>query len=311
MNKFITLAFFGSSHNSVTVLETLKKASCDIKAVVTAPPRPVGRKKIITQTAVHRFAEENSIPVATPEKLDKRFTEEFRSQPIDVAIVADYAKLIPPEILNHPKHGFLNLHPSLLPKYRGSSPVEAAILAGDEKTGLTIIQMDEQFDHGPIITQFEEEIQSDDSAETLYHRLFSAGAKVLTTILPAWLEGRITPRNQDHSKATLAPRLTRDDGFTAWKTLQKAMKGEDISPKLRPNKLSSVTGHWSQVIERATRAFYAWPGVWTIIPTTKGDKRLKLLSAYLENQKLILDQVQLEGKTPTAWQEISKQILSR
>jgi methionyl-tRNA formyltransferase len=317
MNQQITLTFFGSSPNSVTVLKALKQTNCNIVLIVTAPPRPIGRKKLITKTPVHDFALKEKIQVETPEILDKKFTDKFTSKPLDVAIVADYARLIPKEILNHPKHGCLNLHPSLLPKYRGSSPAETAILAGDKVTGMTIIQMDEKFDHGPIVAQFKEEIQPDDTSETLYQRLFSAGAKVLVTILPAWIEGRIVPRNQNHKKAKLAPRLTRDDGFIPWKIVNKAMQGEKISDTDLPLLFQKATQYAgkkpkdflhtpiSLILNRAIRAFHPWPGVWTILPTPKGKQRLKLLSAYLENNKLSLDQVQLEGKTPTSWKNIS------
>lgn len=370
MNKSISLAFFGSSKNSLTVLEALLEAGYQIELVVTAPPRPVGRKKTITKTAPHIFAEENQISVLSPEKLDHTFLKEFNKYNLDVSVVADYARLIPKKVLSYPKHGFLNLHPSLLPKYRGSSPAEAAILAGDKITGMTVIQMDEKFDHGPIISQFEEEILESDTSEILYRRLFTAGAKVLATILPAWVESRIVPRNQDHKKATLAPRLSRDDGFIPWDIIQKAMYGEpfhakSLNPYLRKaynvsnleseedrifaanygqgeslasrsmNQIQSepnlreqkntdpqnsttkkILAGQAKFIERAIRAFHPWPGIWTLIETKNQEakirkKRMKILSAHIEQGKLTLDQVQLEGKNPANFSEIKNQILQK
>ncbi|MCH7951156.1 methionyl-tRNA formyltransferase [Patescibacteria group bacterium] len=351
----MNVAFFGSSQNSLTVLKALRQAAFNIKLVVTAPPRPVGRKQILTKTPPHTFAEENGTPVFAPEKLDKQFLQKFQATSLDVCIVADYARLIPKEVLDHPKHGCLNLHPSLLPKYCGSSPAEAAILNGDKVTGLSIIQMDEKFDHGPIVAQFEEEIYNNDTSETLYQRLFSAGAKVLITILSAWVEGRIVPKDQNHPQATYAKRLTRDDGFIPWPLLRKATQGEafnpeQLNPRLRQvwedseqkgeaNKFSpgatarqtawlakqkkgyvrsrtlatkKISVGRAEFLERAIRAFYPWPGIWTIISSKSGKKRLKILSAHLEKWKmengkwkmrLALDQVQLEGKTPQKFEE--------
>jgi methionyl-tRNA formyltransferase len=176
-----------------------------------------------------------------------------------------------------------------------------AILQGEKETGMTIIRMDEKFDHGPIISQFKEEIRIDDTSETLYRRLFTKGAEVLTTILPAWVEGRISPRQQDHSQATLAPRLTRDDGFIPWKLMKKALQNENVPNKNRPNQWKMVNGKWPIVVERATRALYPWPGVWTLINTPKGSRRLKILSAHLDGNRLTLDNIQLEGKQSTSF----------
>lgn len=263
MPKSVSPAFFGSSDNSLVVLRTLKNAGFDIKLVISAPPRPVGRKQILTETPPHVFALENGIPVLAPEKLDDKFTEELKKVPVDVCVVADFARLIPKEVLDFPKNGCLNLHPSLLPKYRGSSPAEMAILHGEQQTGMTIIKMDEQFDHGPIVSQFNEEIRDTDTSETLYRRLFTAGAQVLTTILPAWVDGRIVPREQDHLKATLAPRLTRDDGFIPWSLIQTARRGEtmksiQLNALLDQAQIKQRSGKFNKFSPGATARPKAW-----------------------------------------------------
>lgn len=304
----MTIGFFGSSKNSLTVLRTLNEAGFDIVLIVTAPPRPVGRKQVVTKSPPHQFAEKKEIPVLSPEKIDADFVIDFKKHLLEVCIVADYARLIPKEALDHPKHGCLNLHPSLLPRWRGSSPGEAAILHGDKATGVTIIKMDEQFDHGPIISQFEEEILDTDTSESLYQRLFSAGAKVVTTILPAWIEGRIIPREQDHTQASFAYRLDRDDGFLSWPLIQKAIQGLSLAPEERPGKWKMVYGKWPIVVERAIRAFHPWPGIWTNVPYKAGMKRLKILSAHLAGQQLILDNVQFEGKQPSRFDQIKTAI---
>lgn len=222
---------------------------------------------------------------------DERFqlVKKLNDKP-DVGVLASYGKILPPEVLAIPKHGILNIHPSLLPKYRGASPIQSALLNGEKQTGVTIIKIDEKVDHGPIVAQFSEEILPTDTAESLYFRLFFDGAKVLKTILPAYLEGRIELREQEHNKATYTQRLTREDGKIDWK---------------KP----------PEFIERQIRAYYTWPGTWAeihlrggVAPAAHlgGVKRLKILSAHLENNKLVLDQVQLEGKKPVTWKQFQE-----
>lgn len=311
MNNPLRITFFGSSLNSLTVLKSLIDAGYSAVAVVTVPPKPVGRRRLLTPTPVHTFATDHNVPVLH----DSLKVEPFK---VDVSVIADYARLLPPEVLKIPQHGCLNLHPSLLPKYKGASPAEYAILAGEKETGMTIIKMDEQFDHGSIISQFKEAIRPDDTSETLYQRLFTAGAQVLITILPAWVEGRITPREQDHTKASFAPRLSRDDGFIPWKTLQKAIAGQtldssDLSPLLRK---IAATYHpplttYHHLLNRAVRALYPWPGVWTVVPSPKGEKRLKILTSHVEEEKLVLDQVQLEGRQPSTISQIKTLLVTK
>jgi methionyl-tRNA formyltransferase len=146
--------------------------------------------------------------------------------------------MLPQEVLALPKHGLLNIHPSLLPRYRGPSPVQAAIMNGDKEAGVTIFKMDEQMDHGPILAQFKEEIKPDDTAASLYERLFTLGGGVMVTILPSYLEGNIKLRKQNHRKATYTRLLNRDSGKINWKDSD-------------------------QQIERFIRAMHPWPGSWT------------------------------------------------
>jgi methionyl-tRNA formyltransferase len=342
MSSPISLSFFGSSENSLIVLKELLEAGYKIKFVITAPPRPSGRKQKLTKTPVHIYAEKNKMPVLVPNKLDSKFPPIRRegkildsSNSADVAIVADYAKKLPINIINAPKHGALNLHPSLLPQYRGSTPVQTAILNGDKVTGLSIIKMDEQFDHGPILSWFKEEIRQPvypegirgDTSKSLYKRLFEIGSEVLVTILPAWIEGRIEPREQDHSQATYAPKLTRSEGFIPWPLIQNALNGQSIQVSKLPPRLQQAikenqkkgnilpTPYSLLLIDRAVRAFHPWPGIWTELEVRSeksgvNKKRLKIISAHIENKKLILDTVQLEGQQPSPFNQIKNQILN-
>ena len=209
----------------------------------------------------------------------------------DVGVLASFGAIVPKKLLNFPKKGILNIHPSLLPKYRGPSPVQTAILNGEKQTGVTIIKMDEEIDHGPIVAQFIEEILPTDTSESLYFRLFSAGAEVLKTILQAYLEGKIQSQEQDHTRATYTKKLTREDGFIPLGKLKEAIGGNN-----------------AELIDRQIRAYYPWPGTWVNLKLkTQNSKlnntRLKILQAHLENEKLILDQVQLEGKKPVSFKQ--------
>lgn len=216
-------------------------------------------------------------------KLLKVYQKLNQTGPADVFLVADFGYLMPKKIYELPKHGTLVVHPSLLPQYRGAMPVPFAIMNGDRVTGVSIIKIDEEIDHGPIIAQFKEEIRDNDTGDGLCERLFTASGQVLTTILPAWIEGKIKPREQVHSQATFTRRLTRDDGRVDW---QKT----------------------DQEIERFIRAMSFWPGAWTMIKAkpNEPEKRLKILKAHLEKGKLVLDQVQLEGKKPVTWKQFQE-----
>lgn len=199
----------------------------------------------------------------------------------EVAILANFGAILSKEILKIPKKGLLNIHPSLLPKYRGPSPVQTAILNNEQETGVTIFKMDDQVDHGPILVQSKEEIKSSDTSESLYQRLFQIGTKTLKTILPAYIEGKIELREQNHKKATFTKKLTKDDGQIDW---QKD----------------------NVYLDRFIRAMSPWPGAWTEVKINNQTKRLKILKAHLEKNKLIIDRVQLEGKTPVSFKQFQE-----
>ncbi len=278
--------FFGSDKCSVIVLNQLVNDSrFKIVGVATLEPKPKGRKREVTPNPVEEYTktlfEIKFFPI---KRFDQKSINQFKKLKADVGILAWYGKILPKEILAVPKYGVLNIHPSLLPKYRGPSPVQDAIINGDQEAGVTIFKMDEQMDHGPIVAQFKEEIKSNDTAESLYERLFTLGGQVLTTILPSYLESQIKLRPQNHRQATFTRILNRDSGKIDW-TLA------------------------DQQIERLIRAMHPWPGAWTLLrsPSFEGQaKRLKILEAHLEKGKLILDRVQLEGKKPVAWKQFQE-----
>lgn len=225
--------------------------------------------------------------VLTALKRDIRFELVKNPAEAEVGILASYGQILSAAEVAAPKLGILNIHPSRLPKYRGATPVPSAILAGEKEIGVTIIKLDEKIDHGPIVSQIKLAVAPTDTSQTLLAKAFAAGAQELLKILPAYLAGKIELQPQNHNRATLTKRLTREDGQIDW---QK-------SP---------------EYLERFMRAMFPWPGAWTeiTIPDRQPDpipdrriKRIKILKAHLENGQLTLDTVQLEGKKPVSFKQ--------
>lgn len=272
------IIFFGTPEFVMPVVNGLYKEYRTVKekgvvAVVTQRPKPAGRKKHVEYSPVDKWGYKRSIPVFY----------DFAALPeADLGVVAAYGKIIPKNVISHFKHGILNIHPSLLPRYRGASPTQAAIINGDAETGVTIIKMDEMMDHGPIVSKFTEKIREADNNEELRSRLFERSAQFLVELIPGYLAGKIKPKEQNHAEATFTKLVSKEDGFIK-------------EPFAEPVKT-----------ERLFRAYQPWPGIFTKVIINNEDKRLKILSLHLENEKLILDTVQLEGKNPVSWEEFEK-----
>lgn len=266
-------AFFGTPDFAAVILEKLIESGFPPAAVICNPDKPVGRKKIITPPPVKSLIMEHktwNINILQPEKLDKDFMLQVSSFMPDVFIVAAYAKIIPKEILGLPKFGTIGVHPSLLPKYRGSSPIQSVILNGEAETGVTLFLADEKVDHGKIASSIKHQVSSDETYETLMKKLAELGGDLLVETLPKFLKGEITPLLQDESQATYTKKFITKDGYV---DLEK-----DIPV----------------IIERKIRALNPEPGVWTMM----NNKRTKLLEAELVDGKLKLTKIQVEGKKP-------------
>lgn len=305
------LIFFGTPDYVVPVLDALKRAKYDIAAVITRAPKPVGRKQILTPSPVALWATKNNIPVFSPKKLDEEFISNIKhlTSNINVAILAAFGRIIPQALIDAFPCGIINIHPSLLPKYRGASPIEAALVAGEKQTGVTIIKLDAELDHGPIISQFTEPIKDDDTRVTLRERLFQKAAENLVEILPAYLENRLELREQNHHHATFTNLMNKEDGFIPGKYLKSAMSEKAGSGKWQIPFISKLdSGELKDyslspnpyTLDRFIKAVNPWPGAYSNL---KLNKRLKIIKAHLENDKLILDIVQLEGKNPVSWQQ--------
>jgi len=325
----MNIIFFGSTSDSVLVLEKLftchlSRVTCHLSAIVTQPPTPIGRKKIITPTPVDSWAKEHTIPITSFESDPKKpwlFQNEedvvntLSTFKPDLLISACYGVKIPQQIIGKAKFKGLNIHPSLLPRWRGADPVPWTILSGDQQTGVTVVTMTEQFDRGKIISQQKSPITDKDLPDFLRKTLFTYGADLLISSLPDYLSGINKGTNQKSEHATYARRLTRSDGFIPWDHLQTAMEGGDVPREKRNGILTSVLCPLPSAITRAIRALSPWPGVWTLLRQGFGgqapleNKRLKILGAHMENEKLILDTVQLEGKKPVSWKQFEKAYL--
>jgi methionyl-tRNA formyltransferase len=208
----------------------------EIDSIVTAPPRPAGRKQTLTPTPVAELAGARGLLLRTPVSLrEQSVLDELRLVEPALIVLADYGRIIPAAVLDVPRLGALNIHPSLLPRHRGATPVQAAILAGDAVTGVTLMQMDEGLDTGPVVAQVVEPLRGDELAPELEQRLAILGAALLIDSLPRWLDGTLRARPQREVGATLTRQLRREDG------------------RLDPHRPA-------QVLERQVRAYQPWPG---------------------------------------------------
>ncbi len=229
--------------------------------IITQEDKPIGRKQIVTSPPVKILAEKNNIEVLQPKTLKDAkcpagadLISKIKNLNPDVIVVLAYGKIIPKDIIDIPKYGILNIHTSLLSKHRGASPIQYAILNGDKKTGITIMQIDEELDHGPIVAQKEIEISKDETSESLYEKLSKLGSELLIETLPLFFEGEITPKEQEHKEATFTKLLKREDG--------------KIDPK----------NQTAEEIERTKRAFTPWPGIYLTLKNKNGDSfKLKIL----------------------------------
>lgn len=249
----VRTVFLGSGRFAQPILGRLAAhPSVDLVAVVTAPPRPVGRRQVETWTPVHATAAELGVEVQIPIRLrDPAALADILGLEPDLVVLADYGQIVPAELLDL-RHGALNLHPSLLPRHRGATPIPSAILAGDHETGISLMRMDAGLDTGPIIASERAGLAGDETAPALEARLAIAAAGLLARSLEPWLAGELDPQPQTADGATLTRPLRRSDG-----RLDPRAPAVDL--------------------ERRIRAHLPWPGSFV---ETDGD-RLVILSAGL------------------------------
>lgn len=266
----MNIIYFGTPEFSADILEgiiklfsQIKEPNLQIKAVITSPDKPVGRKQVITESATAKIAQKYDIPVFKPAKLNEEFIKNHLSiLEADLYIVAAYGKIVPKKLLDIPKYGAINVHPSLLPKYRGASPIQTAILNGEEESGVTIMKMDEEVDHGDILSVKKISISEEDNYQTLSKKISQLTAPLLAVTVVEYLNSSIVLKQQDHTRAVFTKIIHKDDGFFEI----------DHPPAI-------------EILDRMIRAYYPWPNVWT----RWNGKIVKFYPGQL---------IQLEGKKP-------------
>ncbi|MEI6396826.1 MAG: methionyl-tRNA formyltransferase [Candidatus Taylorbacteria bacterium] len=280
--KFI---FFGSSRFSVIVLDELERAGFSPTAVVTTPDKPQGRKMILTPTPVKTWALAKKIPILDPAKLD-----DYKA---DLFIVASYGKIISQAVLDLPKHKTLNIHPSLLPKYRGASPLQSAMLDDTKETGVTIMQVDAQMDHGPIVAQEkvrigEAGLEKSDLTEWPTYEIFEElmakkGAQLLARVMPDWVAGKIQAMPQNHAAATFTKKIKKEDGL--------------IDLSMQYNAFRKI------------QAFHDWPQAYFFIEHGGKNLRIKITKASWQDAiadapaKLVIEKVIPEGSREMPYED--------
>ncbi|MDX2177739.1 MAG: methionyl-tRNA formyltransferase [Candidatus Sumerlaeia bacterium] len=212
------VVFFGSPAFALPTLQMLIDSPHEVAAVVSQPDKPAGRGLRMTPPPVKELALANGLPVLQPEKVrTDAFAEELAALAPDVAVVVAYGKILPKRILETPRHGCLNIHASLLPKYRGAAPIQWAIVRGETKTGVSIMQLDEGMDTGAVVSTAEVDILEDDDARSLADMLSMVGADEMRKALERLAaDGRLDATPQDHAQATMAPLIKRDDARIDW-----------------------------------------------------------------------------------------------
>lgn len=258
MDKKLKIIFMGTPDFAAQALKAIHENSVhEVIALYSQPPRPKGRGQKLQLSATHAYAEAQDIPVYTPKSLKKPEEQEtFAALKADIAIVAAYGLLLPKEVLKAPKYGCLNIHASLLPRWRGASPIQRAIWAGDKKTGITIMQMDEGLDTGPIVSMRDFEITPEMDCAQLHDQLAHIGAELcIDTLDKLASEGPLSSEPQDHTQSCYAPLLKKEDGRIDW-----SQNAEEI--------------------DRQVRALNPWPG------TFCGDFKIKAVKRSEETHTL-------------------------
>ncbi len=267
-----TFVFFGTPYVARDTLAVLKERGYVPALVVTSPDRPRGRGLVLTPSETKEWAVANSIPVITPEKITPEVIEEIKAVGASYALVAAYGKILPQALIDSFPLGILNIHYSLLPKYRGASPVESALLNGDTVTGVAIQQMVYDLDAGDLLAVKEVEIEPNETTRELRPRLVSIGADLLADILPSFIDGTISRAPQDHSQATRCTKIKKEDGL--------------LDPA------GDAQTNWSKY-----RAYAESPGTYFFVEKDGRQMRMKITKASFRDNSFIVERVIPEGRS--------------
>lgn len=251
------IVFMGTPDLAAEVLDTMMRNGCEVTLAVTQPDRPKGRGRGVIKTPVHECADKWGIPVFSPVRVKRpEAVERLREEAPDLIVVAAFGQILSQEILNLPRYGCVNVHASLLPRYRGAAPIQWAVINGEEKSGVTIMQMDAGLDTGDILLQEEIILDPKETGESLYEKTAKLGGELLVKALPMIEQGTLKPVKQDESESTYASMLRKEMGNIDWK--MPAAK-----------------------IERLVRGLNSWPGAYTFL----GGKMLKIWGSSVKEQE--------------------------
>ena len=270
--------FFGSFHISAEILEHTIAGGCMPSLVVCSPDRLAGRKQAVTAPAVKQLILEKRWPIKIlqPEKPTDIIPQLVALQ-ADFFVVMGYPHILPEVIVNMPRLGTIGVHPSLLPKYRGASPMQSVLLAGEKTTGVTLYAMDAKMDHGPILATCEFEIEPEATNIWLGHKAATEAGRLLAQTIPFFVTGQIKPRLQDHAQATFTKKFTTADGQVD---------------------MTDATDNGQLTTYRKIKAFNPEPGVWTMNYPSRVGIRVKLLAATWHDGRLRVREIQPDGKKP-------------
>jgi len=271
--KNAKIVFIGSGEFASTILKGLLSLDLNIKLIITESPKPAGRNGELRQTPVAAITEQTKVKLIQTDGIAQN-TQEIQAIEPDLIILSDFGQIIPENILSLAKTAAINLHPSLLPKYRGATPIQTAILNGDKETGVSLMVMTPELDKGPVLAQIKTEIYNEENALELEKRLSVMAMKMLYEVLPALIELKLKPIELEGTNASFTKKFKKEDGLIDWD---------------KP----------AEEIDRQIRAFFPWPGTYTFI----NDKILKIHQAHLEEGKLVLDVVQPEGKNAMSFKD--------
>lgn len=287
-NKKLKFAFFGTPDIASNTLDILKNNGYMPSLIITSPDKPAGRGLHLKPSSVSLWAEKNNIPCLKPEKINAEFVNNLSSSlprgstPVDLYVVVAYGKILPEALIHIPTLGTINIHYSLLPKYRGASPLPSALLNGDTITGVSIQQMAYKLDSGPILATKEISIDVKETKEELKNKLINLGGNLLCEIMPKIIDKSITPKVQDEKEATYCTKITKEDG--------------EINPGEDPIK-----------IYNKYRAFYGWPGTYFFVIKHNKKIRVKIKEAVYENNLFIIKRVTPEGKKEINYKDFLRQ----
>lgn len=326
-----SIAIAGSTQKTLLCTQVLSQdPRFRLQLIIAPQAKTAGRKQLLEPNPMETFGRQKNIPTILIDKtINKIDFEQFISKKFEFLLVVDFGYLIPAWLLNWPKVAAVNVHPSALPRWRGSAPAQFVLLNGEAESAVSLIQMDNQLDHGPIISQYPFVVAKHWTQTEYYQTSFSLITKHLTEDLISLATKQLTPQPQpDLSPTPVAQKLTKKDSFVPWEKIleatnhfdtlrepqgdmlrpaqhDKAQGNSDIIHNQPDNVMLRLSKHdLAKQLEQATKAYLPWPVLWTLIPTLKGPKRMKILKTHLVDGKLILDEVQIEGQKEAFFNQV-------